>query len=394
MSRSLSPEAPEARHTEVDTLRGAALGGVLLVNLLVAFRVSLLQHIVEFHTHPGRLNQAVDLFLGIFVETKAVAIFSLLFGVSMAIHAERIGQRGQSYAPLAVRRLLVLLGIGAVHMVFIWNGDILVEYALAGLMVLPVLWLPRQLGLLAALLLLLLPTLPLRLPLPEVDWASVGEHVAVATRVYSRGGYWEIFRFRQLETWRFIGPLLCGILPRTMGLMLLGQYVWRRGILRAPQAHRRLLGWLAGLGIPLGLLSNSGEAALAYAHRQLGGWQGLADLLSTVPLALGYAALLVLLLQRPAIRRALSGLCAIGKMALSSYLCQSVVLGFVFYGYGLGLFGRLGSAVTAPIGLVLFGLQVALCRRWLRRYQFGPVEWLWRSAAYGRLQPLRRPEGR
>ena len=245
MRQSLTPEAAEARHVEVDTLRGAALCGVLLVNLLVAFRVSLLQHILEFHTHPGRLNQAVDLLLGVFVETKAVAIFSLLFGVSTAIHAERIGKRGQSYAKLAVRRLLVLLGIGAVHMVFIWNGDILVEYALAGLMVLPALWLPRQLGLGAALFLLFLPTLPLRLPLPAVDWSAVGEHVAVATRVYSRGGYLEIFSFRQLETWRFIGPLLCGILLRTMGLMLLGQFVWRRGILRAPQAHRRLLGWVA-----------------------------------------------------------------------------------------------------------------------------------------------------
>ncbi|HRI52759.1 MAG TPA: DUF418 domain-containing protein [Pseudomonadota bacterium] len=390
MRQTLTPEAAEARHAAVDTLRGAALCGVLLVNLLVAFRVSLLQHILEFHTHPGRLNQAVDLLLGVFVETKAVAIFSLLFGVSAAIHAERISKRGQSYAPLVVRRLLVLLGIGAVHMVFIWNGDILVEYALAGLVVLPALWLPRQLGLGAALCLLFLPTLPLKLPLPTVDWSAVGEHAVVATRVYSRGGYLEIFSFRQLETWRFIGPLLGGILLRTMGLMLLGQFVWRRGILRAPQAHRRLLGWVAGLGIPLGILSNGGEAALAYAHRGLGGWQGLADLLSTVPLALGYAALLVLLLQRPAIQRALSGLEAIGKMALTCYLGQSVVLGFIFYGYGLGLFGRLGSAVTAPLGLLLFGLQVAFCQRWLRRYQFGPVEWLWRSVTYGRLQPMRR----
>jgi uncharacterized protein len=78
-------------------------------------------------------------------------------------------------------------------------------------------------------------------------------------------------------------------------------------------------------------------------------------------------------------------------MALSNYLAQSVVLGFVFYGYGLGLFGKLGSAPVALLVAVLYAGQLVLSRAWLRRYRFGPVEWLWRSLTYGRWQPMRRP---
>ena len=80
---------------------------------------------------------------------------------------------------------------------------------------------------------------------------------------------------------------------------------------------------------------------------------------------------------------------AAGQMALTNYLTQSVVLSFIFYGYGFGLHGRLGSAVAVVIGLVVYGLQLILSRWWLSRFRFGAVEWLWRSITYGRRQPMR-----
>lgn len=374
----------------MDILRGAALLGVLLVNLLIAFRVPLLQHLVDFHTHPGRLNQIVDLLLGIFVEEKAITIFSTLFGVSMAIQWERCQGRGASYVRLGVRRLLALFGLGIFHLVFIWNGDILTEYALVGLLILPTLWLPRRIvgGLAAAFL--ALPVLPLRLPLPQLDWERLHDHVATATRIYASARYGELWAFRQHETRYVIIPLLSQILPRTIGLMLLGQYLWRADILRQPTRHRPLLRWVAWLGIPLSVLVNLGQVIAAYAHRSFGAFTGLLDALSTLPLSLGYAAALLLGLQRPVLRRILLPLEAVGRMALSCYLCQSLVWGFVFYSYGLGLFGRLGSAVTAPLGLALYAAQLGGSRLWLRRYQLGPVEWLWRAATYGRFPKLRR----
>ena len=79
-----------------------------------------------------------------------------------------------------------------------------------------------------------------------------------------------------------------------------------------------------------------------------------------------------------------------GRMALTNYLVQSIVLGFVFYGYGFGLFGRIGSAAAAGIGVLIYLVQIQLSRYWLGRFCFGPFEWLWRSLAYGRRQPTRR----
>jgi len=106
-------------------------------------------------------------------------------------------------------------------------------------------------------------------------------------------------------------------------------------------------------------------------------------------LALAYVSALLLLLN-PQRAAWLSGLAATGRMALTNYLVQSIILGFIFYGYGFGMFGRMGSATAACIGVTIYLTQVQLSRLWLGRFQFGPFEWLWRSLTYGRRQPMRR----
>jgi uncharacterized protein len=119
------------------------------------------------------------------------------------------------------------------------------------------------------------------------------------------------------------------------------------------------------------------------------------DLVSAgvVPLALAYIAGFALLWLRPSARRGLAWFAPAGRMALTNYLAQSVIGIFVFYGVGLGLGGRVGSAAAALIAIVVFAVQVLLSALWLRRYRYGPVEWMWRSLAYGRRQPLQRGAG-
>ena len=106
--------------------------------------------------------------------------------------------------------------------------------------------------------------------------------------------------------------------------------------------------------------------------------------LSTTLLALGYGASLLLLLQRERVRALLAPAGLVGRASLTNYIAQSVVWGFVFYGYGLGLFGRLGAAVALPMGVALYVAQGMLSRWWLRRHRFGPLEGLWRTLTYGR----------
>ncbi len=106
-------------------------------------------------------------------------------------------------------------------------------------------------------------------------------------------------------------------------------------------------------------------------------------------LAFAYAAFLTLLFQRPGGNRLLKPLGAVGRMALTIYLFQSVVYTSIYYGYGLGFWGRLGPGHILPLAVVIFALEILLCVWWLRRFRFGPAEWVWRTITYGRLQQMR-----
>jgi uncharacterized protein len=109
-----------------------------------------------------------------------------------------------------------------------------------------------------------------------------------------------------------------------------------------------------------------------------------------VLLALGYGAAIMALMQFPVARRLLSTFAPAGRMAFTNYLLQSVIFGFIFFGYGLGQFGRMGAATAFVIGVAVYVAQLILSKWWLRRYRFGPIEWLWRTLMYGVAQPMRK----
>jgi uncharacterized protein len=384
---ALQPVDSKERLPHLDVLRGAALFGVLLVNLLTAFRVSLFQHLVAFHTHPGRLNYLVDSLVAAFVEFKALTLFSFLFGAGTAIQAERCRARGVLERDFLVRRFAFLLAIGAVHMFLIWNGDILMLYAVCGLLMVGTLRLsPPTLAILGLAAILLPDFVPLAIGTMGPDvWRA---QIDAANRVYAHAGYREILAFRWTEAWNLILPLVWSILPRTVGLMWWGAAAWRSGLLRRPQDHRRLLWTLLIAGGTIG-----GAGSALHAHAQATGRPSplpgvLEDPVSILPLAFAYASGILLWLQNGRAARLAAPLAAAGQMALTNYLAESLVLGFVFYGYGLGLFGRLSPAAGLVMAVVLYAAQVAFSVAWLRRYRFGPVEWLWRSLTYGRPQPM------
>jgi uncharacterized protein len=115
--------------------------------------------------------------------------------------------------------------------------------------------------------------------------------------------------------------------------------------------------------------------------------------LSVLAVTASYVAAGVLLVQRPAWRRALGIVAPVGRMPLTVYLSQTVIASAVFYGWGLGLSGRIGAAASFGVACAIFSAQVVACHLWLRRYRFGPVEWLWRTLAYGKRQPMRVAPG-
>ncbi|HZS08029.1 MAG TPA: DUF418 domain-containing protein [Blastocatellia bacterium] len=383
-----APVSSGERYGDLDVLRGVALLGVLLVNLLTLFRVSLFEHILNFHTHPGLANRAVDILAAWLLEFKAFTLFSFLFGVGVCIQAERARSHTVSASRFLARRFAILLAIGLFHMFLIWNGDILTLYAVCGLLLLPLVgrpvWLLVALGI-AAIALTFAPVFGLPFPAE----AALRTHAAAATHIYAEGSFTEILALRWRETWQFIAPLLVGSLPKTFGLMLLGIAAWRAGILKNPAQHRSFL-WAVCFGagitgaVSTTLLVRSESTGLPPPVSP-----SLLQAVSHIPLALAFGAgLLLWLSSTPAgpVRRSFA---AAGQMALSNYLAQSIIFSLLFYGFGFGLFGRLGPAVTALIGIVVFAAQLAMSRLWLGRYRFGPAEWLWRSLTYGRRQPLK-----
>lgn len=380
MTGGTTPVSPSERIGAIDVLRGLALFGVLAMNIVTIFRVSIFAQFLP-DAEPGNpLDRAVSAVLTVAVDFKALALFSLLFGVGLAIQFERLAGNPHRTI-LLMRRLAVLLAIGLVHLYLIWNGDILVEYALAAFVVLPLLFGPRWLVGSAALLLLVLyvlsPLLPPLVPLP--GRAALAALVADATRIYGTGGFLEVLAFRIREM-PAIFALHVWVFPRTVALFLLGAFAWRTGVVRHAAAHRRLL---FGAAIAAILLGAGMELAAA------GYWHYPVERLGAVVLALGYAAAIIAAVNLAGGRRMLGWAAPLGRMAFTNYLAQSVICGWIFYGYGLGQFGRLGVAVTLAIGVCIYVAQVMFSTWWLRRYRFGPVEWFWRTCMYGVTQPMR-----
>ena len=181
------PTSAEERYVTLDVLRGLALFGVLLINLHTLFRVSLFEHILLFHTDPGAWNHVVDVLLAALLETKAVSLFSLMFGIGTAIQAERAAARGVNVTRFLVRRYLVLLALGLCHLLLIWNGDVLVLYAVCGLLIVPLLRLPTSmLAVLGAAAITLRSVVDLPIPFPSA-YAMLSRNGAVHRA--SAGGY-------------------------------------------------------------------------------------------------------------------------------------------------------------------------------------------------------------
>jgi uncharacterized protein len=385
------PVAPSSRIEGIDVLRGLALFGVLAINIVFEFRVSIFEQFLPPAGTIPAIDRALSDVLAAAIELKALALFSFLFGVGLAIQFDRLINNPRRLT-LLIRRLVVLLGIGAAHLFLLWNGDILVEYAMAGLVVLPFLFGPRWLTLLVAaaslVLFLTMPLLPPVVQFPSHFW--IFEHIAEATRAYGDGGFLDVLAFRVREIPAFF-PLHVLIFPRTIALFLFGVLAWRSGILQRASEHKSLLFSIAMGGVLFG-----GALTVVAQERDLFGWPSLGRAhevmverrLGGVVLAAGYAASIVGLASVPAGQRMLAWAAPVGRMALTNYLGQSLILGWIFYGYGFGLFGKLSVSTAFTIGVVVYAMQAAISAWWLGRYRYGPVEWLWRSLMYGSWQPM------
>jgi uncharacterized protein len=407
----LQPVSSVERIDLIDVVRGFALFGVLLANLVWITTDVVLSdaRLAQLPTAP--LDRIVKPLVVLFIDHKFYTLFSFLFGLGFAIQLSRGEQRGQDVVGTYARRVAVLAGIGVLHIALLWYGDILLVYAIGGFGLLVIRrWKGRPLIVLAFTLALfaraavgVYPLLTSRETPPSANAAmqdaaekerklaifGSGSYRAIATEDVSF--YYEVIVSRGVALF---------LLPQVFARFILGLYVGRRQwAYRTSELRpgvRRALPWAVGVAV----LGNGTAFAVERLHQShvLGFdsyWvhaSAPVEEAGVLGLAFCYLAGIVLLFHASSVWRSRLGhLAPVGRMALTNYLTHSVLYLFVFSGVGLGLYGEVGPALCVVIAVAIFGAQMAFSRWWLSRYRFGPAEWVWRTLTYGQLQPMRAP---
>lgn len=404
----LQPVAPQERIAALDVLRGFALSGILLMNM-ESFVGPVFQANTGMDPGLAGADRIADGLVYFFVQGKFFTLFSLLFGMGFAMMVQRAEAAGRPFAGLYWRRSLALLGIGLVHSLLVWSGDILVPYALLSIPLLAFREVPaRWLAWLGAACYLAAPAMLLGLGLLSVwvpGWdalmAEAGQEMAgmaeAQRQAYGSGSYAMAVAQRVRDFGLMLSNLVVfGVM--VFGMFLLGAAFARSRAIQRPELYPRLYPWLRWAVLPAGLLLMLASFLVAPSASVLvfDLRTGLAQALGAVAAAmmcLGYLAWVMRGLEIPQAARWLEWLAPAGRMALSNYLVQSIVCTLAFYGYGLGFFEHLPRFWQVPFALGLFAIQVMYSQWWLQRFRFGPAEWLWRSLTYLKPQPMRLVPG-
>ncbi|MCY1044984.1 DUF418 domain-containing protein [Corallococcus sp. bb12-1] len=425
----VSPPSAEARPVEsserlalLDTLRGFALCGVFISNVMVWFsgRVFLPREQVLTAMNSASLADTVTWqAFSMLVGGKFITLFSFLFGLGFAVQMGRAEARGASITPLYVRRLGVMLVMGLAHLFLIWYGDILSTYAVLGFGLLLFRGRSNRTLLISALLFALgwsvVGVVILKLPQLLADTPEAGAAIVKAANensaaikartltAFTHGSWLDATKAASSFFFRDYLPLLLVITLPTFGRFLLGLLAGKRRIFHDVPQHLRLFRRLLGWGLVAGVIGSGSGLVLqqlmlkqVFTPETLPTWVSFA----VAPLRnlgeLGFAAVYVsgitLLFQRATWQRALGLLAPVGRMALTNYLSQSIISVLFFYGYGLGFITKLGPAACVAYCLVVFCVQGVWSHLWLSRFRFGPAEWVWRSLTYGKAQPMRRDD--
>ena len=402
-----APTAASERVEIMDVLRGVALFGVFLVNLTQFASANVMateQQLLSLPTAP--LDHAFYNVLGWLFFDKANTLFAFLFGLGFYLQMQRLEARGVDADVVYFRRLCVLLVIGLIHVFFIWAWDILHLYALAGFALLFLRDVSNR-DLLAYGVICAVVGRAMQKTLTEFTglgtWTGdTGgyEEAAVLTRqqLSVDGDYFGILR--NFFDWTVIDYIANGLIVGwffyVLGRFLIGAWVGRHGWVTRAQDFlpqwRRLARWL----LPLGLLLEGAATILRESplmpETQHGYFFGdLVHLFAVPVLAAGYIAGLITLYFSPWGGRLLAPFAWIGRMALTNYLTQSLVIAFVLFGVGpgLALAGKIGTVALVCVVGVVYAAQFVVSRWWLGRFAYGPAEWVWRALTYGKAPPMR-----
>lgn len=392
-------QSGHGRIESIDLLRGLAILGILPINIQI-FSMGMVG------SSPPQVGSGTEfriwLALSLFAQGKFITIFALLFGAGIVLMAQRSASLQLSPAPAHFRRMGFLCLIGLAHAYLLWSGDILVTYAICGCVVYFGRGLAHKVLLFAGLALLAcgaviqffytsfpalssvpyhgigwLPALPM--PFQETE-AYRGNWVMQNMTRWPQAFCAESFGFFLFTFWRVTGLMLAGmalVKSRTLHATL------------SPRIYWTMISVAVCAGIPATMFVIQLEVSFGHDWL-LASCRQLIDYGASLLVSLGWIGAIMLTCRSVKLRPFLRPLVAVGRTALTNYLAQSLICTFIFYGHGLGLFGRVDRAGQMGIIIGIAALQVTISNAWMKAYHLGPAEWLWRCASYMRREPLRR----
>ncbi len=414
--QALAPVQQKDREIFMDVLRGFAILGIFIANLNGFSWYNAQAHATGPYLLP-ELDHKMGFLHHMFIEGKFYSIFSLLFGWGIALQIKR-GMAGGGNPMLTIRRrLLFMLLLGVIHLL-IWPGDIVFFYALLAFILLPLRKFTNKTLLITGILLLLSPIL-LYAAKMQWEWLNAPAGFMFETgqkmdaKMFNVKSEQEYIAMMQNASWwdvlkgnvsgffyRYGYLFFVSRVPKVLGMFLIGYVIGRSDFYKNIQQHRKLVYWIIGLGLLVGLPANYYLARYMtyfmgdyWDLKAAGLYQTIAYTVGVAPLALAYTGLFMLTFQTKPGKKILTLLAPAGKMAFSNYIMQSLIGNFVFLGAGLGYMWKVGPVYYTLFGIGVFIIQVIISTVWLKYFNYGPVEWLWRSATYKKWQPFRKRTG-
>ncbi len=401
-----TPIGQSARIISLDILRGFALLGILIIN-------------IQSFAMPGAaylnpsawgdltgINKAVWIASHVLADSKMMAIFSILFGAGIILIIEKASTKGRSGRSLHLKRMFWLLLFGLIHAHLIWYGDILVAYAICGVIAYMFHKKTPKTLIIIGFIFIAIHTLIYTFfglsiaHIPEdqlvemmADWApsmdTMIEEISLVTGSLGDQIAHNSESATMLETFVFFILFLW----RATGLMLIGMALYKSGVLSAQRStsfYKKGWLWAWFIGFPIVLLGVYQNFAQdwTYTYSMFIGSQP--NYWGSLGVSFGYICLLMLMIQKGTFRGLQDRLASAGQMAFTNYISQSLICVFIFWGAGLGLFGQMDRWQQILVVFGVWTLQLLWSKPWLERYKFGPLEWLWRSLTYGQFQKMKK----
>ncbi|HSR54500.1 MAG TPA: DUF418 domain-containing protein [Acidobacteriota bacterium] len=427
---TFQPVTEKQRLTSVDVLRGVALLGILTMNI-VAFAWPFTVYMNPLAAGPidsaDRISWLVN---HLFFEMKFMTIFSMLFGAGLILMWQRAEAQGDSIFGVWMRRNAWLMLIGLIHGFLLWFGDILFPYGFCGLFIYFFRrFRPRNLVIIGTVLLLVFPVIGglqvvyFRFLQSQheqaVEKLEAGEELTKTQQsfkqawieirgmlnpkpeefqetveAYRSGTYLEQLGQRAPMAFQnLIVGLATFALWRVGGLMLLGMALMKWGVFSAAlskAAYLRMTIACYVIALPFTVWGAYRLIEHEFDFMDNFGGDIYFNYFASIPMALGHVGVVMLLCKSSLFQSLKESLAAVGRMAFTNYLMQTVICTTIFYSYGLGLYAAFGRAELWYFVIAVWIVQMIYSPLWLSRFRFGPAEWLWRSLTYFKMQPMRK----